>query len=160
MLEECPELLQVLYTGWYDSLEAFWFQKLRSRDRVPDEMVPYYGVEDGRLSFHNSLFHSMAAQERGEAVPEVFAEARSAVAEIADRHGVAARFLLEPGEMVFWNNYAVMHARTQFRNAPGRERLLMRLWMHAREKRPAPAAIARRGPETDRMLEELRRRTR
>jgi len=158
MLEECPDLLQALYAGWYDSLEAFWFQKPRERDRVSDEMIPYFGVADGRLSFHNSLFYSLAAQERGETVPEVFGEAQAAIADIADRPGVAARFLLEPGEMAFWHNYAVMHARTEFRNAPGRERLLMRLWMHAHEKRPTPPAIARRGPETDRMLEELRGR--
>jgi hypothetical protein len=156
MLEECPDLLRPLYMGWYDSLEGFWFQKLRERERVPDEMVPYFGLAGGKLSFHNSLFPSLAAQERGETVPEIFAEAQGAIAEIAARPGVAARFLLEPGEMVFWHNYAVMHARSEFRNAPGRERLLMRLWMHAHEKRPTPAAIAARGPETDRMLAELR----
>jgi len=157
MLEECPELLRVLYTGWYDSLEGFWFQKPREKDRVTDEKVPYFGVVDGKLSFHNSLFLSLAAEERGETVPEVFGEAQAAIADIAACPGVAARFLLEPGEMVFWHNYAVMHARTEFHDAPGRERRLMRLWMHAHEKRPAPEAIARRGPETDRMLKEIRR---
>jgi hypothetical protein len=158
MLEECPGLLRPLYTGWYDSLEAFWFQKLRDRNRLPNQMVPYFGLAEGRLSFHNSLFLSLAAQERGEAVPAVFDEAQAAIAEIAARPGIAARFLLEPGEMVFWHNYAVMHARSEFRNGPGRERLLMRLWMHAHEKRPTPAAIAARGPQTDRMLAELRLR--
>jgi hypothetical protein len=157
MLDECPELLRALYTGWYDSLEAFWFQKPGKRDRISDEFVPYFGLADGRLSFHNSLFYGLAAQERDETVPAVFGEAQAVIAQIADRPGVAARFLLEPGEMVFWQNFAVMHSRTEFRDAPGHERQLMRLWMHAHEKRPAPEAMSKRATDTDRMLEELRR---
>jgi hypothetical protein len=156
MLAECPELLRPLYAGWYDSLAGFWFQQ--PRVPVSDEIVPYFGLAEGRLSFHNSLFYGLAAQERGESVPAVFAEAQAAIAEIASRPGVAARFLLEPGEMMFWHNYTAMHARSEFRDAPGRERLLMRLWMHAHEHRPTPPAIARRGPETDSMLAEIRQR--
>jgi hypothetical protein len=158
ILEENPELLRQMYEGWYESLHGFWFQKLREPDQLPDEKVPFCGLAEGRLSLHTSLFYSLAAEERGLATPAMFMEAQMAMAEIAARPGVAAHFLLEPGEMMFWQNYAAMHSRTEFRDGPGRERQLMRLWMHAHDKRPTPPEIACRGPETDRMLEEIRSR--
>ncbi len=33
------------------------------------------------------------------------------------------RFTMQPGEIVFWHNFRVMHSRTGFRNEPGREQL-------------------------------------
>jgi len=156
MLEERPDMLRALYEGWYDSLHAFWFQTLRDGDRAADAKVPLFALADGRLSYHNSVFPGFAAEERGESVPSVFGEAQAAIAEIAARPGVSARFLLEPGEMMFWHNFAVMHARSEFSDAPGQERLLWRLWLHPHTRRPIPEAMAARGTETDRMLEEIR----
>ena len=76
---------------------------------------------------------------------------RAAMDEIANRPGVAARFVLEPGEMVFWHNFQVMHARTAFKDTETRKRLLLRLWVHAHEKRPMAPSIRERGFVMDRV---------
>ena len=43
---------------------------------------------------------------------------------------------LEPGEASFLNNYAVMHARSEFEDwdEPPRKRLMLRLWLDAERK--------------------------
>jgi hypothetical protein len=43
---------------------------------------------------------------------------------------------MQPGDIVFWNNFRVLHSRTAFQNTPDRERLLLRLWMHGHESYP------------------------
>jgi hypothetical protein len=158
LLAERPDLLRALYAGWYDAIESFWYDRLRPKEALGDEMMPYFSLAEGRLSFQNSVFAYIAAEERGEPVPAALGEAQAAIAEIAERPGVAARFLLEPGEMVFWHNYAVMHGRREFTNAPGHERLLMRLWLHAHDKRPAAAHIGERVATIDRIVAELHQR--
>jgi hypothetical protein len=36
---------------------------------------------------------------------------------------------LKPGDLLFWNNMAILHARTGFTDSPGRRRHLLRLWL-------------------------------
>jgi hypothetical protein len=155
MLAECPDLLGALYTGWYDAIEAFWFRELRPKDRLSDEKLPYFSVAGGKVSFNSSVLADLAAQERGEPVPAALLEALAAVNEIADRPGVAARFMLQPGEMQFWDNFAFMHGRSEFRNAPGRGRLLMRRWMRAHDTRPKVKALSDRIDAIDRMVAQV-----
>ena len=52
-------------------------------------------------------------------------------------------FDLERGEMMVINNYAVMHARTQFANhpEPERQRRLLRLWLDAPGFRDVPREV-------------------
>lgn len=45
---------------------------------------------------------------------------------IADDPAIGLRFQLEAGDMQILNNHAMLHARTAFVDAPGRERLLLR----------------------------------
>jgi hypothetical protein len=36
---------------------------------------------------------------------------------------------LKPGDLLFWNNLAILHARTGFTDSPDRRRHLLRLWL-------------------------------
>ncbi|MFI4994951.1 MAG: TauD/TfdA family dioxygenase [Hyphomicrobiales bacterium] len=51
--------------------------------------------------------------------------------EVSLRDDMVLRFTLQPGEVLFFNNYTLLHARTEFvnRDEPGEQRHLMRLWL-------------------------------
>ena len=57
--------------------------------------------------------------------------------------------------MMFWQNWTVLHARTAFANAPGHERMLMRLWMEAIDARTTPAFIRERARLVDHIHREI-----
>lgn len=125
---ERPDLLEALQQGYYypTSLES-----------VTDYKVPSFSVVDGRVALYNYvIFISQAADVRGEKVPAKLVEALRYLFKVAARPELMIRFTMQPGEIVFWHNFRVMHSRTGFKNEPGRERLLLRLWLNARESLP------------------------
>jgi hypothetical protein len=67
---------------------------------------------------------------------EAFDEATNLVVEIARRPDIEARFILEPGEILFINNYTALHARTNFADSPEYKRCLLRLWLLTPDGRP------------------------
>lgn len=139
---ERPDVLAVLEEGYYypTSLES-----------VTDYKVPSFSVIDGHIGIYNYvLFIVQAAQIRGEPVPERFVEALRVLMRMAARPELKVSFTLQPGEMIFWHNFRVMHSRTGFTNTPGRERLLLRLWLEAHERYP----LAQGYREIGRLLEQ------
>lgn len=156
MLEERPDLLDVLYEGWFDGLEAF-YKIFRPANELSGRTVPHFGETRGLLSFHgfNAMFSDRAAAERGMDIPPLLLEALAAIAEIARRPDVGVRFILEPGEMMFWHNWTLLHARNRFENSPGHERVLMRLWLYPHEGRPAPADCMARAHAVDRIHRDI-----
>lgn len=127
MQQEAPEHLAALYEGYYLAQPGGG----ASADKVP----VYSNVGGTISSFNQRLFYLMAAQARGEALPPAFARALDIHAEIAARPGIRADFMLEPGEMVFFHNFIVMHSRTTFHDTPEQKRLLLRLWLNVPQGR-------------------------
>jgi hypothetical protein len=154
LLARRPDVLETLYEGWFDGLDAY-YQIFKPKAELSAGRLPYFGLADGRVSLHQSLFNDRAAKERDLPYPPAIQEALAVLAAMANEPGVAARFVLEPGEMLFWHNWTTMHARSRFENGPGRERMLMRLWLHAHEPRPAPAAIFQRALAVDHIHQTL-----
>jgi hypothetical protein len=86
----------------------------------------------------------------GEPLPADLDEALTYFASVARREDVRIEFVLEPGEIMICNNFAVLHARTEFENAPGRERLLLRLWLNVPNGRPIVPELLERARRFDR----------
>jgi hypothetical protein len=148
LLQQQPELLPILYDGYFDGVHPYY--KLPSPARYASAKLPYFSAVDGTISLTlGSHFEQLAAQERGEEIPEAVSGAVATVKTMANEPGVAARFVLERGEMVFWHNWTILHARSRFENRPGRERTLMRLWLHMDDHRPIAAPIAQRAHTVD-----------
>lgn len=125
---ERPDLLEALQEGYYypTSLET-----------VTDYKVPSFSVQDGHIALYNYvIFISQAAGIRGESVPSKLVEALRYLFKVAARPELMIRFTMQPGEIVFWHNFRVMHSRTGFKNEPDCERLLLRLWLNAHESLP------------------------
>jgi len=126
--EEQPELVAPWMEGYFYPTSA---------DSVTDYRVPSLSLDDGAANLYNyRLFPFDAARIRGERVPETLVAAMRAADRIAARPEVRVSFLMQPGEMVFWHNFRVQHARTSFKNGGGRQRKLFRLWLRAHAPQP------------------------
>ena len=115
-----PELLDALYEGYY--------QAIAQDEVMTAEKSPVFGYVDGRVSVY-CQFRAMAlaAQKRGE---EFSDDLKAAIDYFYERAGAnEAEFLLEPGEMLLWNNRTQLHGRRGFENSETRKRLLLRLWL-------------------------------
>lgn len=125
---ERPDLMEALEEGYYYPT---------STDTVTDYKVPSFSVIDGHIGVYAYiLFIVRASHIRGEALPAKFAEALRFFSAVAKRPELMVSFTMQPGEIAFWHNFRVLHSRTSFRNTPGRERLLLRLWMHPHDHFP------------------------
>ena len=123
---ERPELLAPLYAGAVVEYPRGEWRR----------QVPIFCEEQGRIScFCNRVF--MPADE----MPPELKEALAFFDDVAARPEVRADFMLEPGEMVFWHNYQMLHSRRSFADTAEQKRLLLRLWLNVPEGRPMAAPI-------------------
>lgn len=137
MLREAPEQLKRLYEGWRHGFARI--------EHLTAEDVPIFCNVDGKVScyFHGLSFLA-AARVLGTEMPKDLREAMATFSAIAQRPEVRADFMLEPGEMLFWHNFLMLHSREAFNDTPGQKRLLLRLWLHVPGGRPMhPEFIAR-----------------
>ena len=134
-----PDLLEVLYEGYYNGLP---FRYGVNDSEYGRRKVPVFSNTDGQVSVFTLAFWQDAAYARGEKIPEKLDEAFTYLRQIASREDFQARFMLQPGQMMFWNNRVVFHSRTRFENVAGHERLLLRLWLDVPNGRPVHPDVA------------------
>ena len=142
---EQPDYLRALYEGC-DHLAP-------DGERVLPK-VPLFCNVDGHVSFsfHRHLCQE-AAKKLGQALPPELTGAIDFVEEVAARPELRLRFLLEPGDILFWHNFTVLHSRTAFADSPSRRRLLLRLWLHLDDGRPMHPSFHERAMSLDRKNE-------
>ncbi len=147
ILHERPDLLAPLYRGYpYHSTEI----------ELTPCPVPVFSNVGGVVSCAFFEGHMRrAARTIGEALPGDLDEALTYFASVARREDVRIEFILEPGEIMFCNNFAVLHARTEFEDAPGQERLLLRLWLNVPDGRPMVPELLERARRFDRNYDPL-----
>lgn len=139
-VETRPDLLEACFDGYYMATkEASYSDK-----PVSDSKIPIFCYVDGHLSsmFHR-LFYNNANKIRGD-MPESMAEAVKVFTAICDDPEFHITYMLEPGEMMFINNFTCLHARTPFTDSPTRKRNLLRLWLSPANSRPVCAAYRTR----------------
>lgn len=142
ILTERPELLPALYEGYY-----FTLQELQFTDRpTTDAKVPVFSNKNGVVSVNAaSGYMRRAAELRNEPFPADLDVALKFFDELANRPDVRAEFLLQPGDIMLWNNYTHLHSRRSFRNSAERKRLLLRLWLEVEHGRDVQPDYALRG---------------
>ena len=149
-----PEHLEVLLRGFpiYMRKEAGDASATRSLGKVQDRRIPVFAWHEGHASaWLNLRLTELAAEVSGKAFT---ADERAALAcfeEIAERPEMKLEFDLAPGDMVWINNFAVMHRRDAYEDHPDPEkrRLLFRVWLRLHAAPPIAPALAgpRRGFE-------------
>jgi hypothetical protein len=123
---EAPEALKVLYQGWRHGFAG--------PEHLTADNVPVFCNVGGVVSCYYHLLSFLAAARVLETeVPQALRDAMAAYSAVAQRPEVRADFMLEPGEMLFWHNFVVLHSREAFADTPEQKRLLLRLWLHVEE---------------------------
>jgi hypothetical protein len=144
-----PDLLPALYEGFYHGYNP---RAGTVGPKVSSHKVPIFCYVDGQVScYYHTIFMRFAAEILGQPFPPPdLAKAMGYLNELAVRPDIQANFMLEPGEMLFWHNWTNFHSRTAFADAPGRGRLLLRLWLNIENGRHVAPEIAERARLIDR----------
>jgi len=98
---------------------------------------PLLHREDEKVifSFSRRPLLGSITSPRTETIPvltETQVEALNMVQLLAERHALTLD--LVPGDLVFWNNLGLLHARNGFTDSSERKRHLIRLWLHNEEQ--------------------------
>jgi hypothetical protein len=129
ILEERPELLAALYRGYY-----YRHSEAASTGERPTtaHRIPVFGRSGERwiCNFNASPISRSLAEDDLENDATAL-EAFEMFKNTAAHDDLLYRMMLEPGDLQFLNNRAVMHGRTQFEDFDeiDRKRLMLRLWL-------------------------------
>jgi hypothetical protein len=133
ILQSRPELLEPMYRGTrYASSDA------RGTGIGPTAVnIPVFSLRDGKVScFFSRQNMTEASRQTGEPLDPAFAEAADHFQALALDPRFMVEFMLDPGEMMFCNNYVLLHARTEFEDSERHTRDLLRLWVNWEAMRP------------------------
>ena len=138
-----PDLLDPLYEGF----RYHWFGEQSPGDPpITAYNVPVFCFVDGLLSAcYIREFIRTAAWELRQPLTRQQEKALAYFDATADRRDIVLKFMLQPGEASFINNYTVLHSRTGFADWPqtDKKRLLLRLWLQTTPRRPVHANLRR-----------------
>ena len=141
-----PDLLAALYEGFY--------QEWNNVKGASSQKVPIFCNIDGKVScYYHPPALMNAAKVLGTSLPPELTEAMSFFSSQAERTDLRVDFMLEPGEMMFWHNFLVLHSRTAFKDSPERRRLLLRLWLNVPNGRAMDPLFNGRAQAMDRQHE-------
>lgn len=106
-----------------------------------------YSMLDGKVMFSFSMRPLVGnrSSPRSCGIPDLSKsqiEAINMVQSVAERHALSMK--LKPGDLLFWNNMALLHSRAGFTDSSDRKRHLLRLWLRndATEKHwPVPEVL-------------------
>lgn len=124
ILEERPDLLDILYRGFHCSRKGHGQPATNWR-------VPVFAVGAGGLESYLLPLTILQAEEDGYALGEMEREALAFVQAVAGRPGVCLDMDFRPGDIQFLNNRVIFHARTDYEDSPdpAERRHLLRLWL-------------------------------
>ena len=131
LLESDPSALQTLY-------RTFYFDRRGQQEagELPYLSAPVFRWDGGELHIRYLHYYTQVGHEQAGA--PLTADQRHALAAVEDRlerPDLRVEFILQPGQMIFWNNHWLLHNRTAFEDYPDveRRRHLKRLWLRQRD---------------------------
>ncbi len=134
MLKTRPDLLEALYRGFpYATSEA-----AKTDEPITPGPVPVFAQVDGVVSGRFVRNHMRrAAKHLGTPIPADLEEAMDYFEALSTRPDLTLHFLIEPGEMLLFNNFTTLHARENFKDSPTQKRHLLRMWLDVPNGRKA-----------------------
>jgi len=146
-----PELLEPLYRGFPTAV----VEARGTQYAVTDYNVPVYSNVDGNVScLYSRTFMRNAADELKTRIPDDLDAACDYFDELSNRPDLRLEFMLEPGEMMIWNNFTTLHARKRFEDKDEMTRHLLRLWLNVPQGRPVVPEILTWGRIYDALMKE------
>jgi hypothetical protein len=151
ILRNRPELLEPLYRGFPTSV----IEARGTQYAVTDYNVPMFSCIDGKVScLYSRTFMRAAAGELGVAIPSDLEAACDYFDELSNRPDLRLEFMLEPGEIMVWNNFTTLHARKAFEDKAELTRHLLRLWLNVPQGRSVISEILTWGRIYDTLMKE------
>jgi len=139
ILAERPDLLEVYERGFYHHRRG---EQPAGEVPLSPERIPVFHVHDGLLHCCYNRNPVEWATREGVRLSEREREALDVVDALAARPALQARMDLQRGDLQFVNNFVVLHSRSEFVDAPGYKRHLVRLWLNdPRSKRHGPTLL-------------------
>ena len=139
LLAEHPEYLGLYYRCWYFSHLC----------EPQPSLSPIFSMHDGKLSCrYLRQYIELGHEIRGLPLSRVEIEALDAFDAVMHDPAMRIDMMLEPGDLQFANNYAVLHSRTAFvdHDEPALRRKMLRLWIQMPNARSlAPEFPGRNG---------------
>lgn len=135
ILERRPDLHALLCSDYYRSRQGE-----EAGGEASIYAMPIFAMREGKFTTQYSRTFVEAAQKIA-MIPRITPaqdEALDLLAEVCDEWGYEME--LEPGDIQLLNNHVIYHGRTAYEDAPepGRDRLLLRLWLAPPNSRPLP----------------------
>ena len=136
ILEERPDLLEVLYHGFYCSRRGHG-------EKATEWRIPVYAAGHNGLESYFLPITIRQAEDEGYPLTYAEHEAMQYLESVASRPGIYLDMDFRPGDMQFLNNRIIFHARTDYRDSPDPElrRHLLRLWLMMPDWPERPAAM-------------------
>jgi hypothetical protein len=125
VLAERPDLYEVLAQG---------FRHHRRGEHAPgeppvSEPIPVFSRHDGLVHCVYDRNQSLWAADAGVEIAQRQIEALDCLDAVLARPDMQLHMDLRAGDIQFVNNFTILHARTAYRDGPGRKRHLLRLWL-------------------------------
>lgn len=133
ILAERPDLHAVLARG---------FHHHRRGEHAPgeppvSERIPVFGRANGQLQCTYDRFQSLWSADAGIAIAPEEVAAMDYMDAVLARPDLQLHMNLRLGDLQYVHNFTVLHARSEYRDGPGKRRHLVRLWLDRPEgKRP------------------------
>ena len=141
ILENQPELLDTLFEGFFYHLFG---EEEPGTSPVTVQKIPVFSESKGYLSvsFLRSYIE-LAFKELEQEKSVLETRALDLFEKVAHSPEFRLDFMMEPGDIAFFNNYTVLHTRTEYfdHDDPQRKRHLLRLWLRAWNPRPLSGDI-------------------
>ncbi|MGH7384382.1 MAG: TauD/TfdA family dioxygenase [Candidatus Rokuibacteriota bacterium] len=135
ILERRPDLHALLCSDYHRSRQGE-----EAGGEASCYAMPIFAMREGKFTTQYSRTFVEAAQKTA-TVPRITVaqdEALDLLATVCDELGYEME--LEPGDIQLLNNHVIYHGRAAYEDAPepGRDRLLLRLWLAPPNSRPLP----------------------
>ncbi|MGI9319438.1 MAG: TauD/TfdA family dioxygenase [bacterium] len=142
LLDHHPELLDVLCEGFYYHLFG---EQEPGEQPVTKQKIPVFSEAQGYLSVsYLRSYIELAFDQLGLRKTDLEQRALDTFDQIAHSPEYRFDYLMQPGDIAFFNNYTVLHTRTEFfdHDEPEKKRHLLRLWLKAWQPRPLDQNIS------------------
>lgn len=136
MAAKCPELLEPLYEGFHFHRYG---EEAPGDSPITPYRIPVFSSSQGNVSVRFIKTFIVAGQQTaGRPLNELQQRAIDTFVAIAHRPELQLRFVMQPGDVQFLNNFTTLHARTEFEDYEevDRRRHMLRLWLHRPDFRP------------------------
>jgi hypothetical protein len=142
LLNEAPDTLDILCRGFRYHLFG---EHEPGESPITEDNIPVFSTRDEYLSIsYLRSYIEMAYAELGASQSSDEKHALDLLDKIAHGKTCCVQFMMEPGDIAYFNNYVVLHNRTAYFDSeqPEKRRHLLRLWLKAHTPRPVVDSIA------------------